>query len=103
MKTRTIIMAVAMGLTMQALAAGTDNGPSASTNIRKTTLPHRVYDLLQPKTPVKSDKIERVGGISSRPWAQTVGFSGSPTPFAGDLERFHNPRFNLFWIGARPD
>ena len=95
-------MAVAGGLALQAVAAGTDSAPSATTtNVKKSTLQQRVSQFLEPKT-TKSDKIDRVGGVSSRPWAQTAGWASSQVQFAGDRERFHEPQFNVFWLGSTP-
>ena len=100
MKTTTIILTLAVGLAMQAMA-GPDgnNSPSASVNVRKNTLQQQVYQFLKPG-PAEKYKIERVGKISSRPWAQTVGWQ-PVTPFVD--ERNTEAHFNLFWIGARPD
>jgi hypothetical protein len=101
-RTTWIIMAVAGGLALQAVAAGTDNAPSATTtNVKKSTLQQRVNKFLEPKT-TRIDKIDRVGGISSRPWAQTAGWASGQTQFAGDRERFYEPQFNLFWLGSTP-
>jgi hypothetical protein len=104
MKKTTILMAIVAGVAMQAMAANTDNSPSASSNTPKNTLQHRIYKTyLQPKTSQTTDKIDRVGGISSRPWAQTAGYSAAgPSLFAGDRERFHDVQFSLFWVGAPP-
>jgi hypothetical protein len=101
MKRTTIIMAIAGGLALQAMAAGTENAPSATTNVKKSTLQQRVNRFLEPKT-TRIDKIDRVGGISSRPWAQTAGWASGQVQFAGDRERFHEPQFNLFWLGSTP-
>jgi hypothetical protein len=101
MKRTTIIMVIAGGLALQALGAGTENNPSASTTVRKGTVQQRVYPFVGPKI-TKTDKIDRVGGISSRPWAQTAGWASSQVQFAGDRERFHEPQFNLFWLGSTP-
>jgi hypothetical protein len=100
MKTTTMIMVVVGGLMMQAVAAGPDKGSSASTNIRKTQVQTAFQLLTQPKTAVNY-KIDRVGNVSSRPWAQTVGWPDQQG-FVGDQERLHEAHFNLFWIGATP-
>lgn len=98
MKTTIMVMMVAGGLAMQAVAAGTDNGPSAYTKNQPTTW-QPFYKLLKSKTPTNY-KIERVGNISSRPWVQVAG---RPAPAAFFDQRVHEADFNLFWIGARPD
>src|SRR5580658_9578044 len=99
MKTTTMIMVIAMGMAMQVVVSGAENSPSATTKAQKTTLQQRVNKLLQPES-VDKYKIERVGGISSRPWAQTVGWSKA-TPFVdGGNNEAH---FNLFWMGSKPD
>jgi len=107
MKTTTIISTIVVGLAIQALGADPANNHSASastTTTSKNIVQKRISQDLEPKTPAKSYQIERVGNISSRPWAATAGFSGgSPTPFAGDRERYYEPHFNLFWLGSRPD
>jgi hypothetical protein len=95
-------MALAGGLALQAVAAGTSNPPSATThNVRNITVQRLVYQPLEPKI-TKTDRIDRVGGVSSRPWAQTVGWASQQTQFAGDRESLHEPQFNLFWFGATP-
>src|SRR5580692_11357302 len=99
MKMTTIILTVAVGFAMQAMAAY--NSPSATTKNNNNTVQQRVYPFLEPKT-VSNDKIERYGGISSRPWAQTAGWASQTTQFMGDREKFYEPHFNLFWLGAKP-
>jgi hypothetical protein len=101
MKKTTIMMAVVAGLAMQAMGAGTGNTPSASANVKKSTLQQRVVQFLEPKS-TRTDKIDRVGGISSRPWAQTAGWASAQVQFAGDRESLNEPQFNLFWLGATP-
>ena len=86
---------------MQAMGAGTGNNPSASTNLKKATVQQRVSQFLEPKT-LKTDKIDRVGGVSSRPWAQTAGWASGQVQFAGDRESLNEPQFNLFWLGKTP-
>jgi hypothetical protein len=101
MKTTTIIMAVAAGLAWQAMAAGPENSPSATTRVQKGTVYQRAYPFLEPKlTPTY--RIDRYGGISSRPWAQTAGWSPGPTYFVSSGEKFHGVRFNLFWPDRIP-
>ena len=126
MKMIVVVMMVAGGLAMQAMAAGTDNGPSAYTKKQPNTW-QPFYKLLNSKTPANykferagnissrtwqpfykllnsktptNYKIERVGNISSRPWAQ---IAGRPAPAAVFDQRVHEADFNLFWIGVRPD
>ena len=95
---------------MQAAVAGPNDIPAANNNpsaIHKA--PEKkvqsVYQVLQPKyllllkTPAH-DKIDRVGGISSRPWAQ---IAGSPAPATFFDQRVYEPHFNLFWAGATPN
>lgn len=100
---------VAGGLAWQAVhavAADPESTPSAAyTRVpQKTAQP--VYQLLKPKlffqvnTPVNYH-IDRVGGISSRPWTQTVGWPSAPSPFVDD--QVFEPDFNLFWAGNPPN
>jgi hypothetical protein len=100
MKRTTIIMVIAGGLALQALGAGTESNPTATTT-RKGMAQQRVYQFVGPKI-TKTDKIDRVGGTSSRAWAQSAGWASSQVQFAGDRERFHEPQFNLFWLGSTP-
>jgi len=100
MKKTIIVMVAAAGLAWQAVAAP-ENSPSASTHVRKNPAHQQVYPFVGPKVTPK-DRIDRYGGISSRPWAQTVGWSSGPSMFAGDRERFHDVQFNLFWVGRTP-
>jgi len=103
MKRKAIFLTIAAGLVAQAvaLAADSNNTPSASANVRQNKL-QPIYQFTQPNT---SDmyRIDRYGGISSRPWTQTAGWASQTTQFAGDRENLYEPHFNLFWLGARPD
>jgi hypothetical protein len=99
MKTTTMILMVAGALAMQAVAADPNNGPSAFTKNQKESWT-TAYKLWQPKKSAVSDKIDRVGGISSRPWAQ---IAGKPAPALFYDQRVHEPHFNLFWLGTTPD
>lgn len=98
MKTTTMILMVAGGLAMQAVAAEPNNNPSVFTKNQKITWATS-YQFWQPKKSNVSYKIERVGGLSSRPWAQ---IAGRPAPAAFFDQRVHEPHFNLFWVGATP-
>jgi hypothetical protein len=106
MKTLTMISTIVLGLAVQALAGPDDNNnnPSASTTTpSKNIVQKRISQYVEGNNAVNY-KIERVGNVSSRPWGATAGFSGgSPTPFAGDRERYYEPHFNVFWVGARPN
>ena len=102
----TLVVAGGLALqAVQAVAADPVSNPSAAyTKVpQKTVQP--VYQLLKPKlffqvnTPVNYD-IDRVGGLSSRPWTQTVGWP-PPSPFVDD--RVFEPDFNLFSIGNEPN
>ena len=100
MKMTTMILMVAGGLAMQAVAAEpNDKGPSAFKKSQKETWTS-AYQIWQPKKSNTSYKIERVGGISSRPWAQTAG---QPAPALFYDQRVYETHFNLFWIGATPE
>lgn len=100
MKTTTMIITIAVGLAVQAMAAGSNNNtPSASTDIHKNTVQQRAYPFLEPKVK-HTDSIERFGGISSRPWAQTAAWTGASN-FVD--EKNHEAHFNLFWLGATPN
>lgn len=99
MKKTVILWMIAGGFAMQAAAAGNDNSPSASNkNVHRETLQQQVNQMLKPAA-VNSDKIERVGNISSRPWAQTAG--SMPRTYFVD-ESYNEPRFNLLWLVSKP-
>ena len=98
MKTTIIILMVAGGLTMQAVAASPDNSPSASTHFRQN-VKHPFYEFWMPKT-APSYKIEHFGRISSRPWAQIAG-RPAPAPFAD--QRAIEPTANYYRGGTSPD
>jgi hypothetical protein len=119
MKTKTMMVMMAAGLAAQGLALGSDlsaaattstataattTTPSASANVQRIPVhtAFSLFQLAQPKSP-ENFRIERYGNISSRPWAQTVGFSAAPqTQFMGDRERLYEPNFNLLWVGRTP-
>jgi len=99
-----MILMVAGALAMQAAAADSNsnsnnNGPSAFTKTPKENWT-KAYQIWEPKKAAKSDRIDRIGGISSRPWAQ---IAGRPAPPAFFDQRVHEPHFNLFWVGATPE
>jgi hypothetical protein len=106
MKLITMMLMVAGGLAVQTVAAGpTDNNPSAAyTKVpQKTAQP--IYQIWRPQNlfefkTTKTDKIDRIGGISSRPWGETAGFPAAPLFYD---QRVYEPNFNLFWLGANPD
>ena len=98
MKMTTITLMIAGGLTMQAVAASPDNSPSATTYVRQNARP-AFYEFWKPKL-APDYKIERYGRISSRPWAQTVGW-GSPAPFTD--QRTYEPDMNYYRGGTSPD
>jgi hypothetical protein len=101
MKRMNLVLMVAGSLAMPAMVSAADNTSSSSvaTHVQKSTVPQRILQLLKQPEPV-SDKIQRVGGISSRPWTQVAGWPPA-TPFAD--ERYYQPHFNLFWVGNTPE
>jgi hypothetical protein len=117
MKTKTMMVMMAVGLAAQSVALGSDlsaaaatstgtatTTPSAPANVQKIPV-HTAFSLFQLAQPKSQEnfRIERYGGISSRPWAQTVGFSAAPqTQFMSDRERLYEPTFNLVWVGRTP-
>ena len=98
MKRNVITLACALGVFMPVLAQDPPHTPFASVKEHKT-----VVHVVKPLAPANAEKtkIERVGNVSSRPWTQIVGWNQG-TQFASDAERYHEPRFNLFWLGNEP-
>ena len=82
---------------MQAVAADPASQPFAATKVPQNTK-HPFYEFWQSKTQ-PNYKIERYGGIyggiSSQPWAQTVGWPGRPLFFD---QRVYEPNFPLFSV-----
>lgn len=115
MKRMIVIMAIAGALGAPGIAAAAEptnhnqlsvtinSGTASTTHVQTNALPHRLYQWSEaPKLELAGkdkDQIFRVGGISSRPWAQTAGWPRE-TLFAD--ESYYQPHFNLFWIGNRP-
>ena len=92
-------MAFALCAATQAVAVDQSNDAFASANIQKKTL-HVVNPFAETKAGDK-DKIERFGEMSSQPWTQTVGWHpGEPSAFMD--AKIHEPKLQLFWIGAEP-
>lgn len=79
MKATTMILMVAGALAVQTQAASPNSSASAYVNIQKTASQPKGFWIFRPKAPAQ-DKIYRVGGISSRPWAQIAGRT-APSPF----------------------
>jgi len=101
MKMTTMMMTVVCGLAMQAMAAAPANNSPVAAELSKNTT-QRINHFQSPKAPA-SYKLERVGGISSRPWARTASWSPGPSQFVGDRERFHDVQFSLFSLGSKSD
>jgi len=100
MKTSIMILMVAGGLVIQTEAASPDSSPgshSASTNIRQTATKHPINEFWKAKTTAPDYKVERYGRISSRPWAQTVGWT-SPAQFVE--QRTYEPNLNSYYRGG---
>jgi len=98
MNAKLLIMACSLGAAFPILAADSTNAVvSAAVEVKKP-----VVHVAQPlKSEAKdTSKITRVENISSRPWAQTVGYHQGE--FASDAERYHEPQFTLLWIGKEP-
>ena len=92
-----MLLMVAGGLTVQAVAADLTTGPSAQTKVQiKTALP---IPLFAQSKIVPNDKIERLGNISSQPWDKVAGRPAAPL-FEDQREYADQPTFNLFWVGA---
>jgi hypothetical protein len=77
--------------------------PPASMTVKKPAAEKKIeiFTPLSKKTGVKpSDKIVRVEGMSSQPWARMIGthpgWSAFPEPERQD------PALNLLWVGASP-
>jgi hypothetical protein len=100
MKTKIIIIiAVALCAAARAAVVNQSTNAPAHANI-KTKMLH----LANPFTPAKAEdksKIERYGGMSSRPWTQIVGWHpGEPAAFTDG--KTHVAELPLLWIGAKP-
>jgi hypothetical protein len=96
-----VSMLVAGGLAMPAIAAGADLGPSTS-----ASAPQKTKDRIQQWQTVKVTKtqsaaIDRVGGISSRPWAQIGGMPPPPSLFVD--QQIPEAHWHLFQLGAKRD
>jgi hypothetical protein len=108
MKMKTTILVVGLGtfgfLQAMAQSAPARNQPATSATIVQQTpfakqMPKMVTPFNLPKTG-ESSAINRVGGISSQPWAvtaerqdETMGFPNNETP---------EPRFNLLSVNLGP-
>ena len=85
-----------------ALAQQTPTMAAASTKVEKTKIEVSSPLLLNLKQPVKQENttIDRVGGVSSRPWTQTVGWhNGQSTAWNPDT---HEAQFCVLSFGAEP-
>lgn len=98
MKTKILMLIALAALAAPAGAADSSGAPSAVTKVQKLNWTD-AYKLWKPQKVIATYKIDRVGGISSRPWAQTAGQSMQPLFYD---QRGFEPHFNLFWIGASP-
>ena len=113
MKTNTVILAFALCAAIQAMAAE----PSvATTTPAKSTLTGASLNTAAVKAPkakwqfanpfasarvVEKSRIDRLGTVSSRPWAQSVGwYPGVPSSFADPIT--HHSGLPLVWFGTEP-
>ena len=102
MKTK-IIMLIAFAA-LAAPAGAADSSSSSSNSHTAVTKSQKLnwtdaYKLWKPQKVAATDKIDRVGGISSRPWAQIAENGNKPLFYD---QRVHEAHFSLFWIGAPP-
>lgn len=98
MKTKVTLLAIALAtLESVALAQQTPKMSAASKTVEKPKIQVTTpLDWSQPAVKEQTS-ILRVGNISSRPWAQIVGWHNA-APFSQDLTT-HEPQFCLLSIG----
>jgi hypothetical protein len=109
MKTKTLFLAIAAGMAWLGVAAADPtNAPVAASmygpvSVVETPKIH-VQTLFSPALPTQSDQIHRYGNISSRPWAQTVGWNaGVPSWREDEDDNMPGSGLSLFWIGHEPE
>jgi hypothetical protein len=99
MKRTIIFLLVAGGVAWQAAAADLTAKTSAQTKVQaRTTVP--LLQLAHPKADF-SDKIDRVGNLSSRPWSEIAGRPAAPS-FVDQREYVDQPNFALVRISLAP-
>jgi hypothetical protein len=92
MKVSGTLLAIALGTALQTDAAPPAQNASASNNVETNAIPSKLVSL-QP-TAKKQTQIERVGNMSSRPWAEIVGWHPGMSQFP-DAEN-HESQLTLF-------
>jgi hypothetical protein len=101
MKTKLITLALTLGIASQVLAADTaaiSASASVSNPIKKEKFPLAHLFTRAPKN--ENGRIERLGGMSSRPWAQIAGHAGENFSFMD--AKNSEPNFTLVAFGAEP-
>lgn len=103
MKTKSIILLSALCAAIPALALDSTTGSSVLVQP-----PGKSLQVANPfaKTKVsdsnRKTEIDRVGGISSQPWSQIVGWhNGEPASLMD--AKVHEPKLHLLWFGAEPN
>jgi hypothetical protein len=59
-----------------------------------------VFMPFTPPKPVVPKKIEHVDGLSSRPWAERVGWNPGESAFP--RPELRDPSLDVFWVGHEP-
>lgn len=98
MKTKILVLIALAALAAPVGAADSSNAPSAVTKVQKSNWKD-AYKLWKPQKPLATDKIDRVGGMSSRPWAQIAEQGNQPLFYD---QRGFEPHFALLSFGASP-
>lgn len=106
MKRLTIILLVAaasmtaFGQPPQATQKPTTPVPAKKEKSQLSTQFNTPFTVPASTLTLRTQKVERVGGMSSRPWAQIVGwrpgYSAFPRP------ELRDPSIPIFWIGRDP-
>jgi hypothetical protein len=104
MKTKMILMAVAMGAAIQLHSMAADTSVTLTKNIDKPKMGAQVANPFAPR--LKTDQykynIDRIGGMSSRPWTQIAFSESGGSPVFKDPTT-HESQLHLFWFGAEPN
>ena len=98
MKTSIIIMVLAVGGVLQGMAADTAILSKAVNKQKMTVQFANRFTFLEKAS---SSRIDRVGGVSSRPWTQIAFNEADGSPVFKDPIT-HKCQLHLFWIGAEP-
>lgn len=109
MKRKALLLAIMAGAAWPVLTNADQTNVVVSTpaNMRANTLlgPHKFHFFtpFSKSLPAANNRIYRVGNLSSRPWAEAVGWQTGVPAWRLEDGEFNDGGLTLIWWGREPD